>query len=75
MNETNEKKITILNVYKVIMIIFSCALIGLVASTIYGWVTGAFEINYIILALCAAVYCCTAAEYEALKKIAKKNKS
>ena len=27
MNETNEKKITILNVYKVIMIIFSCALI------------------------------------------------
>lgn len=75
MNETNEKKITILNVYKVIMIIFSCALIGLIASTIYGWATGAFDINYIILALCAAIYCCTAAEYEALKKKAKKNKS
>lgn len=72
MKDSNEKKITKLKVFKVITIIYSCVMIGLIIATIYGWITGVFEINYVTLASCAAMYCATAAEYEALKKKSKK---
>ena len=68
MKESNEKKVTTLQVYKVILVIYTCVIIGLNISTIYGWVTGAYDTNYAILAALTAVYCATAAEYENLKK-------
>ena len=72
MNYSNEKKITTLKVFKVITIIYSCVMIGLIIATIYGWITGVSDTNYINLALCTTIYCATAAEYEALKKKSKK---
>ncbi|MBR5180999.1 MAG: hypothetical protein IKW88_01950 [Clostridiales bacterium] len=74
MKESNEKKVTTLQVYKVILVIYTCVIIGLIISTIYGWVTGAYDTNYAILAALAAVYCATAAEYENLKKKEAKKK-
>ena len=56
MKESNEKKVTTLQVYKVILIIYTCVIIGLIISTIYGWVSGAYDTNYAILAALAAVY-------------------
>ena len=72
MTDSNEKKVTTLKVLKVLLIIYTCVLIGLITYTVYGWVTGVSETNYIILGSLGAVYCCLAAEYEALKKKAKK---
>lgn len=68
MKNTNEKKITTLKVFKVILIIYSCAIIALLLHTVYGWATGTFDTNYVILASSAATYCATAASYEQLKK-------
>jgi len=72
MKESNEKKITTLKVFKVITIIFSVVIIGMGIATIYGWVTGAYDTNYVVLASCTAAYCATAAEYESLKKKSRK---
>jgi hypothetical protein len=72
MKDSNEKKITTLKVYKVITIIYTVVIIGLDIATIYGWITGAFDINYIILGSFNAIYCATVAEYEVLKKKSKK---
>jgi len=74
MKDSNEKKITTLQVFKAILIIYSCAIIGVIIYTIYGWATGAYDTNYVILAACGATYCATAAEYERLKKKAAKKK-
>ena len=71
MKDSNEKKITTLKVFKVITIIFSIVLIGLDIVTVYGWVTGVSDNNYVPLALCNAMYCATVAEYEALKRKSK----
>ncbi len=68
MKESNEKKITTLKVFKVIVIIYSCAIIALLILTVYGWATGTYDTNYAILASSAATYCATAALYEDLKK-------
>jgi len=74
MKETNEKKITTLKVYKVILIIYTCVLIGFIGFTVYGWITGAQDNNYVILAALNAIYCATAAEYGILKKKEAKKK-
>ena len=50
-------------------------MIGLIIATIYGWITGVSDTNYIILGLNGAIYCSVAAEYEALKKKSKKEEN
>ena len=72
MKDSNEKKITTLKVFKVITIIYSIVMTGMIIATIYGWVTGVSDTNYIILGANGAIYCAVAAEYEALKKKSKK---
>ena len=43
-------------------------MIGMIIATIYGWITGVSETNYVHLASFSAIYCAIAAEYESLKK-------
>ena len=68
MKNTNEKKITTLKAFKVIMIIYTCVIIAILIQTIYGWVTGIPDDNYMFLASSAATYAATVAIYEELKK-------
>lgn len=68
MKNSNEKKITTLKVFKVITVIYSVVMIGMIIATIYGWITGVSETNYVHLASFSAIYCAIAAEYESLKK-------
>ena len=72
MKDSSEKKITTLKVFKVITIIYSVVIIGWAIATVYGWVTGVSETDYVPFGLCTAGYCAVAAEYEALKKMSKK---
>ena len=74
MKDSNEKKITELKVYKIIMIIYSIAMAVLCALTIYGWATGTEIIGYTPLGICCATYCSSAAVYENLKKKQAKKK-
>ena len=68
MKESNEKKITTFKVFKAILVIYTCVLIGLFIHTIYGWSTGVSDTNYVLIASIGATYCAVAAEYENLKK-------
>ncbi len=52
MKDSNEKKITTLKVFKVITIIYSVVIIGWAIATVYGWVTGVSETDYVPF-LCA----------------------
>ncbi|MBR2550353.1 MAG: hypothetical protein IKE92_10120 [Clostridiales bacterium] len=74
MKESSEKKVTTLKVFKVIMIVYSCIIIGMIIQTIYGWATGMPDDNYVIFASSAASYCATVAIYEELKKKEAKKK-
>ncbi len=74
MKESTEKKITTLKVFKVIVIIYSCVIIALLIHTVYGWATGTYDTNYVILASSAATYCSTVAIYEEMKKKEAKKK-
>jgi len=74
MKKSNEKKIDTLKVFKVIMFVYSCAMVLLILETIYGWVTGYSDNNYAALAACTATYCASAAAYEELKKKEAKKK-
>lgn len=74
MKESNEKKITTLKVYKVILIIYTIVMIGSFIYTIYGWSTGASDNNYVMTAAFGAIYCALATEYESLKKKETKEK-
>jgi Na+/H+ antiporter NhaD/arsenite permease-like protein len=72
MEKTNAKKITTRQVFKVIMIIYSCVVIGFVIHTVYGWATGLYDTNYMLLASNSATYCALACVYEDMKKKEKK---
>lgn len=74
MKESNDKKVTLLQVYKVILVIYTCVIIGFIIYTVYGWITGSQDNNYMLLGIFGATYCATAAEYENLKKKAEKKK-
>ena len=75
MKESNEKKITTLKVFKVILIIYTFIMIAIIIQTIYGWVTGLPDNNYVFLAGSSATYCATAAMYEEMKKKEAKKKT
>ena len=74
MKESNGKKITAMQVYKVIMIIYSIAMLALSGLTIYGWATNTTIIEYPVLAGLCAAYCASAAAYESNKKKQEKKK-
>ena len=67
MKTTNEKKITGMQVFKTLIGIDTVILIGMMAWTVYGWVTGS-DTNYPVLASFAAPYAVSLAIYEELKK-------
>ena len=75
MKESTEKKITTLKVFKVIVIIFTCVIIGVCIHAIYSWATGIQDYNYMFLATSSASYCATRAMYEELKKNDAKKKN
>lgn len=75
MKESTEKKITTLKVFKVIVIIFTCVIIGVCIHAIYSWATGIQDYNYMFLATSSASYCATIAMYEELKKNDAKKKN
>lgn len=75
MKESGGKKVTVVQAYKVIMIIYTIALIGLMAVTVYGWFNGGSDTNYIILAACTGIYCASGAQYSSLKKKEEKAKN
>jgi quinol-cytochrome oxidoreductase complex cytochrome b subunit len=72
MEKTAEKKITTRKVFKVIMIIYSCVIIGFMVHTVYGWATGLYDTNYVVLASNAATYCALACIYDDMKVKEKK---
>ena len=78
MEKTAEKKITTRKVFMVIMIIYSCVIIGFMVHTVYGWATGLYDTNYVVLASNSATYCALACIYEDMtvkeKKAAEKQK-
>ena len=75
MKESTEKKITTLKVFKVIVIIYTCVIIGVCIHAIYSWATGIQDYNYMFLASSTATYCATIAMYEELKKKEAKKKN
>ena len=75
MKESTEKKITTLKIFKVIVIIFTCVIIGVCIHAIYSWATGIQDYNYMFLATSSASYCATVAMYEELKKNDAKKKN
>ncbi len=72
MEKTNEKKITTRKVFKVIIIIYTIVIVGVMLHTVYGWVTGTFDNDYMLLASNAATYCALICIYEDMKKKEKK---
>ena len=74
MKNTNEKKITTLKAFKVIMIIYSVVVLAVAVQTIYGWVTGMPDTNQALLASNAATYCALTLIYEDMKKKEAKKK-
>ena len=75
MKESAEKKVTTLKDFKVIVIIFTCVIIGVCIHAIYSWATGIQDYNYMFLASSTATYCATIAMYEELKKKEAKKKN
>ena len=75
MKESAEKKVTTLKVFKVIVIIYTCVIIGVCIHAIYSWATGIQDYNYMFLASSTATYCATIAMYEELKKKEAKKKN
>ena len=75
MKESTEKKVTTLKVFKVIVIIFTCVIIGVCIHAIYSWATGIQDYNYAYLASSTAAYCATIAMYEEQKKKEAKKKT
>ncbi|MBP5415757.1 MAG: hypothetical protein ILN61_11060 [Lachnospiraceae bacterium] len=68
MKDANEKKNKTIKVYKVLLGIYSCILIGMDLYTVIGWITRSYDTDYMILACLNAAYCALLAEYEVLKK-------
>jgi MFS-type transporter involved in bile tolerance (Atg22 family) len=68
MSESKGKGVPSIKAFKVIMIIFTIAMVALLASTIYGWVTGSDSSNIVILAGCGTVYLASWGNYANMKK-------
>ena len=75
MKESAEKKITSLKVFKVIVIVFTCVILGVCIHAIYSWATNIPDYNYIYLTTSVASYCATIARYEEMKKKEEKKKA
>ena len=74
MKESNGKKASALKAFKVIMIIYSCIMLVVIAQTVFGWATGTSDLTYEVLAPCTAAYCASLAAYECAKKKENKKK-
>lgn len=68
MKETTGKKVTALKAFKVIVIIHTVVIALFSIQTVYGWITGLPDNNYVIFAGCVATYCASLAIYEDMKK-------